>query len=130
MVCKFTSATTITSLDQAQVLHKPGIVAGQYEGNATDPRTIDLGFTPRFVVVWISSGANKRMSFSAILPEYHDPADYTSDASLTWNNTPSVSYSTSTDTRPEIAESGFVVSTTTAGDLNDSSVFYNYLAIA
>ena len=129
-LCRFTSATTITSLDRAQCLHKPRTIAGQYEGDGTTNRTIDIGFVPRFVNVWASSGANRRMGYSVILPDDTAPSTLTSVASMTWDNSAAASWTTSRDERPEIADTGFIVSSTGAGDLNDNSVFYNYIATA
>jgi hypothetical protein len=132
MICRFTTNATpiVSSIDQAQVLHRPGIITGRYTGDNSNARMIDLGLTPRFVKVWAEASAFSRIvAESVILHEYEDPADKTGDHSLSIGDNGSASWTLSRNARPEITEGGFYVAELNSNSINDFGVDYSYFAI-
>lgn len=90
---------------------------GSYTGNATDPRTIALLFTPKFVIVtttgvgmWATSPVN------------------TGDTAAR-GNAGSISIVTNVNNIPQLTTNGFIVRGSGGGELNISGTTYHYFAI-
>lgn len=104
----------------------PKIKAGTYQGDGTANRFIDVGFTPKAVLVTDFHGATY----------YYSGTRYISRGGLAVTDGPVTSYVNSINT-VEITTNGFIVTSTTYHDGslalpvsgNDANQRYNYIAI-